>query len=135
MNKPIQQDSNYMPSNKKFGYFFSMIFTFSFIYSLFYSSQKFALFFFLLALIFIFLTIFTPSLLGPLNRIWFFLGLLLAKIFNPVILAIIFYFLITPVALVAHFFGRDILFIKKRIVTSYWVDRDSMDSDSFKNQF
>ncbi len=78
-----------------------------------------------------------PNLLRPLNRAWFSLGQVLEKIFTPIALGLMFFLLITPVALVGRLLGRDELRLKKRDVGSYWLERDPPGPapESFKNQF
>lgn len=83
------------------------------------------------------LTVIAPSRLSPLNRLWFRLGVLLGKVVSPLVLGVMFFLLITPAALVTRLLGRDALMLKKRSVSSYWVDRipPGPPGDSFKNQF
>ena len=88
-----------------------------------------------LSIIFGFIVILKPSLLASLNRAWFSLGLFLGKIVSPIILTILFFILISPVAILTRFRGRDVLLIKKRNVSTYWVIKESIDPESFKNQF
>ena len=124
-----------MPTNVKFGYVFSAIFATFFLYFYFKKGGGLLIFFgSLTALLFLF-TIFASSKLEPLNRAWYKFGLLLGRITSPIILIIIFFFLITPYALVMRFFGRDALLLKRRQVSSYWVDREPIEPDSFKDQF
>ena len=78
-----------------------------------------------------------PKVLRPLNRVWYELGVLLGKVISPIVLGVMFFVLITPIAVITRIFGRDELKIKKLFVQSYWVDRlpPGPPSDSFKNQF
>ena len=79
-----------------------------------------------------------PARLAPLNRAWFRLGLLLAKVVNPIVLGVLFFFVITPYALVLRLFGRDLLGLKPRPdVASYWIERDPSQSpaDGFERQY
>jgi Saxitoxin biosynthesis operon protein SxtJ len=124
-----------MPSNQKFGWLFVVIFTVGFLYFQYDLSSWLALSSASLAIIFMLVTIFTPSALAPLNKAWFALSLFLGKIVSPIVLSIIFFILISPVALTTRLFGRDALFLKKRHVTSYWINKQPIESDSFKNQF
>jgi hypothetical protein len=73
----------------------------------------------------------------PLNKLWFGLGILLGKIISPIVLGIMFFILITPVALATRAFGRDELKLKKRNLNTYWVSRNPAGpaKDSFKNQY
>ena len=126
-----------LPSNKKFGWLFVAIFL---AISLFMFHKNFNLL--ALALIFTssilsFVTLFYSPLLLPLNKLWYRFGLLLGSIVSPVVLGLIFFALITPTSYVTRLFARDILFLKKRLVSSYWIDRDHEDfnTDFFKKQF
>ena len=79
-----------------------------------------------------------PRLLRPLNHLWMSLGELMGRIINPVILGLIFFFLITPVAWLMRRSGRDPMHLRsRRHRQSYWVDRipPGPDAASFKNQF
>jgi hypothetical protein len=124
-----------MPSNRKFGWLFAAIFAVVFVYFHHHHSTLQAIFALLLSGFFALVTIFLPSVLSPLNKAWFDLSLFLGKVVSPVTLSIIFFVLIAPVALVTRWFGRDILLLRKRQVSSYWVDKDPIEPNSFKNQF
>jgi hypothetical protein len=128
---------NHLPSNKKFGLFFSAIFVLIAVYVYLKFRVEFAVFALTISTLFAIAAFLTPQILSPLNRLWFCLGLLLGKIVSPIVLALIFFVLITPVSLVTRLFGRDELKIKKRTVESYWVDRlpPGPPSESFKNQY
>lgn len=78
-----------------------------------------------------------PALLTPFNRAWMKLGELMGTVVSPLVLGVIFYVLITPVALLTRLFGRDELRLKKANISSYWIDRipPGPAGDSFKNQF
>jgi hypothetical protein len=83
------------------------------------------------------LTLFIPKVLSPFNRAWHQLGLMLGKIVSPIVLGILFYGLLTPVAMISRRFGRDELKLKPQALASYWIARvpPGPESDSFKNQF
>lgn len=124
-----------MPSNQKFGRFFSLIF---FIFSGYFywkSEETLAIASCILGALFLTFSIVAPSLLTLLNKRWFEFGLLLGRLVSPIILGAIFFIVISPVALVTRFFGRDTLRIKKRLIPSYWVAKEPADPDAFKNQF
>jgi hypothetical protein len=66
-----------------------------------------------------------PRLLHPLNRVWFALGLLLHHVVNPVIMAVMFYGAILPMALLLRAVGKDILRLKRDPQAgSYWITRE-----------
>jgi len=133
----MTNSENQLPSNKKFGLFFSAIFVLIAAYAYFKFRIEFAVFALITSTLFAIAAFLTPKFLTPLNHLWFSLGLLLGKIVSPIVLGLIFFVLITPVSLVTRLFGRDELKIKKRTVESYWVDRSppGPQSASFKNQY
>jgi hypothetical protein len=133
----MSNKENHLPSNKKFGLFFSAIFVLIAVYVYLKFRVEFAVFALTISTLFAIAAFLTPQILSPLNRLWFCLGLLLGKIVSPIVLALIFFVLITPVSLVTRLFGRDELKIKKRTVESYWIDRSppGPPSESFKNQY
>jgi hypothetical protein len=90
------------------------------------------------ASILLLLAIIAPRSLAPLNRAWFRLGRILGKIVSPLVMGMIFFGVLTPVAVVTRLFGRDALRLKRREVNSYWIDRGqpgTVPAHSFKNQF
>ena len=63
--------------------------------------------------------------LAGLNRAWTKLGLLMFKVVNPVVLALIFLTTIVPIGLVMRAFGHDPLRLKRDPQAStYWVRRE-----------
>lgn len=66
-----------------------------------------------------------PSVLHVPNRLWFRFGLLLHRFMNPVVLGILFYFVITPVALLVRMVGSKLLPLAfDENVSTYWIARD-----------
>jgi hypothetical protein len=132
---PSSSNSVGIPSNQKFGWLFAVIFGLGFAYFHHKNSSGLAIVSLVAAVIFSLVTIFIPTALAPLNRAWFGLSLFLGKVVSPIVLSIIFFVLIVPVAFITRLFGRDALSLKKRQVSSYWVDKEPIEPDSFKNQF
>ena len=126
-----------LPTNRKFGFFFFLVFLLVSVY--FYSTEKSVPFyiFFTISFLFLIITIIKDKLLLPLNKMWMKLGLLLGRLVSPIILGIMFFAVFTPVALVLKLFKRDELqlqFNKNKI--SYWTLRKTtITKDSFKQQF
>ena len=68
--------------------------------------------------------LFAPALLRPLNRVWFLFGMALHKVVNPVVMGLLFYATITPMALVMRLMGKDPLRLRfDRQAKSYWIER------------
>jgi hypothetical protein len=78
-----------------------------------------------------------PSALQPLNRLWLKLGLLLHKIVNPIVMALLFYGAIWPTGLVMRSRGKDLLRLKRDPSSdSYWIPRDPGPApETMKDQF
>ncbi|MFB6421423.1 MULTISPECIES: SxtJ family membrane protein [Bradyrhizobium] len=78
-----------------------------------------------------------PRILAPLNLLWFYFGELLGRIVSPLVLGIIYFGLLVPIAFVARLLGRDELHLKRRPVASYWINRNppGPTAQSFTHQF
>ncbi|MBK8067640.1 MAG: hypothetical protein IPK27_08400 [Rhodanobacteraceae bacterium] len=79
-----------------------------------------------------------PSLLAPLNRAWMALGHLLGRIISPIIMGLIFFGVVTPIAIVARLRGVDPM--RRRFdpaARSYWIERDppGPDPGTMERQF
>lgn len=126
-----------MPSNRKFGALFSAILLFAAGYFFYRSHGAWAIVALTAGVSMALATWIQPDLLTRLNAAWFRLGLLMGKVVSPIVLGLIFFVVITPVALVTRTMGRDELKMKKRSVASYWQERAPGEPapESFKNQF
>ena len=125
-----------LPSNKKFGFFFTIIFII--LTSFFYFKESFlwAYFFAITSSIFLIITIVNANTLKPLNKLWMYLGLILGLIVSPIVLGIIFFGIFTPIALLMRINGRDELRLKLKNKTSHWISRDeTIKVESFEKQF
>jgi len=78
-----------------------------------------------------------PAILAPFNRWWMKFSLLLARIVSPIVLGILFFILISPLATVLRLFGRDELKLKNKGKATHWHDRNSSgySLESFQNQY
>ena len=83
-------------------------------------------------------TIAAPKLLTVPNRLWLRFGLLLNRIISPVVLAFLFYVVVTPMGMLMRRFGSDSLRLRRSVTNeSYWINRDppGPKPDSLSNQF
>ena len=126
-----------LPSNKMFGYFFSLIFLVFAIYLYMNEYYISALIVFIMLLLLMIITIIRPIILEPLNRLWTNIGLLLGQIFNPIILGVIFFIIFTPLSVIMRLLGRDALMVKRNDRSSFWKKRDitEFSPSSFENQY
>lgn len=66
-----------------------------------------------------------PSILGPLNRAWIKFGFLLSRVGNPIILGIVFFLVIVPMAVVRKLLSEDSLHLDfESGRESYWEKCD-----------
>ena len=120
-------------SNRSFGLVFFVVFLLISIYPLLYG-QNFRFWLLIVAIIFLALGLLNSKILTPLNKIWFKFGLLLGSIVSPVIMSIIFFFVVTPISFVMKILGKDILNLKRNNNNTYWVEKSGPKS-KMKNQF
>lgn len=126
-----------LPSNRKFGLFFSAVFAVCCVYNIWHDKSLWAGIFGALAAVTLVVTLSAPDRLTPFNKVWAYIGLLLGKIINPIVMAIIFFGLVTPTAAITRLFGRDELRLKRTNGISYWRQRSAQSTEhtSFRNQY
>ena len=72
-----------------------------------------------------------PSLLGPLNKLWFKLGILLGTVISPIVLGIIYFLWITPIAFLMRSMGKKFLALDfQPEAKSYWIIREPAKADA-----
>ena len=92
----------------------------------------------IISVVFLFFGLFIPILLKPIHKTWMTLSVLLGWFVTRVIMIILFYLVVTPIALLARLFGKDFLATKfNRNVNSYWIPREAIKHDkrNYENQF
>lgn len=126
-----------LPSNRKFGFFFTLIFFFIGVYFFFKESTIISYLSIIISIIFFIVTIIKAKLLLPLNKLWMRFGFVLGMIVNPIVLGIIFFLIFTPISLMMRLFRRDELRLKVKKRSSHWKDRKEQNAniDLFKQQF
>ena len=79
-----------------------------------------------------------PGVLTPLNKLWARVGILLHHVVSPVVLGLLFYVTVTPIAVLMRLVGKDPLRLRRDSkAASYWIERTppGPTPDSMKNQF
>lgn len=80
---------------------------------------------FVLGALLLLLGIFVPSRLSTLHRLWLKVGAGIAKVVNPIILALLFFLVVTPMALFMRIVGRRPLRLAAdRTAATYWIERE-----------
>ena len=120
-------------SNRSFGIVFFIVFLIISLYPLL-NSENIRIWSLIISVIFLILGLFNSKFLNPLNKIWFKFGLLLGKIISPVVMGFIFYFVVTPIALLMRLLQKDLLNLRFNKNNTYWINKSGPKS-KMKNQF
>ena len=120
-------------SNRSFGIVFFMVFIFIAIYPLTYYGEI-RIWSLIISLIFLILALLNSKILTPFNKLWFKFGIFLGKIISPIIMGIIFFFVVTPIGFIMRLLSKDLLNLKYNNENSYWIKKTSPKS-KMKNQF
>jgi hypothetical protein len=88
--------------------------------------------------LFLLITLVRPTLLSGANQLWMKLSLLLSRVMNPLVIALMYYVVFVPLGLILRALGKDVLRLKPdRKAFSYWVPRSppGPSRGSMANQF
>ena len=125
-----------LPSNRKFGFFFTFVFAVVSAYFYYSANVSWAYVFFAAALVFLLITLIKSDALLTLNKLWMRFGQMLGMIVSPIVLGIIFFGLFTPIAMLMRLTGRDELRLQFTQKASHWISRsEPLKPESFKRQF
>ena len=123
-------------SIKSFGIVFSIFFALIAAY-VFYKFENISILLIFLSILFLVLGLIKSILLTPLNILWFKFGIFLSKLISPIIMALIFFVVVTPLALLAKIVKKDFLELdkkKNKKKLSYWIEKEKY-NNSMKDQF
>ena len=121
-------------NNRSFGILFFIVFLLIGLYPIL-NEGKPNIYFLLLSLPFIILGLLNSKFLTPLNKAWLKLGEILGMIIAPIIMAIVYFAILTPISLLVRILGKDLLSIKfNKKLETYWINRKK-NLGSMKKQF
>ena len=120
-------------SNRNFGVVFFLFFMIISLFPLF-KDGNIRVWAAIIAITFLTLGLLNSSALSPLNKIWFKFGIFLGNFISPIIMGLIFFTVVTPIAFLLRAFGKDVLNLKKNNKKSYWIEK-SLIKNKMKNQF
>ena len=86
-----------------------------------------------LSFVFLMITFIRPNLFTPLNKLWIQFGILLGKVISPIVMGLVFFFVVTPIGILVRLFKKDVMGLKKK-ETSYWINREDK-VQSMRKQF
>ncbi|MEC7137199.1 MAG: SxtJ family membrane protein [Pseudomonadota bacterium] len=111
------------PSNRSFGILFFFVFLGFGLWPL-TKNQPVNLILIGIAIFFLILGILNAKTLSPFNNLWIKFGELLGRIIAPIVMALVYFFILTPISLLVRVFGKDLLGLKfSKKQNSYWINR------------
>ena len=120
-------------SEKSFGILFFIVFLLIAILPLL-SGDVIRIWSLILSFIFLIITFLKPGLLKHPNNVWIKFGETLGKFISPIVMALIFFFILTPLSFIIRAFGKDLLNTKILKDKSYWIKREK-NINSMDKQF
>tara|TARA_B100000073_G_C23354844_1_gene420374 strand:+ start:124 stop:546 length:423 start_codon:yes stop_codon:yes gene_type:complete len=133
----IEKQDIQIGSNKSFGIVFAVVFFVIALWPLM-DEGNFRVWALVTGIILFLISFIYPSIYKPFNYIWFKFGLLLGKIVTPIVMGFLYFFTITPTALIMRTLKKRPLDLEfDDSLDSYWKYRDppGPSSESMKNQF
>ena len=121
-------------SNRSFGLLFFLVFLILGLWPLKNSLDP-NLYLISISAVFLILGLTNSKILSPLNKLWIKFGEILGMIIAPLVMALVYFIVLTPVSLIVRIFGKDLLglkFLKEK--DSYWINRKKKRL-SMKKQF
>jgi len=88
-----------------------------------------------LALGFLLLSLLAPTVLRPLNLLWFRLSMVLYKVVNPVVMLLMYALAVVPTGLIMQRFRDPLQAKQQRHSKTYWQRPGDSMAGSMKNQF
>ena len=129
----MNQDDVKIGTNRSFGIVFFLVFITISLYPLLHG-ENIRVWSLIISITFLVLGLLNSKLLNPLNKIWFKFGLILGKIISPIVMGIIFFLVVTPIALFMRLLKKDLLNLKFNKKNTYWIEKSGPKS-KMKNQF
>ena len=109
---------------KNFGFIIGIILSLFGLF-LFYRRIDYFIYFVSVGLIFLSLGLIAPKILKPIYKVWMTFAVIIGWIMTRLILSVLFYSVITGIAILTRIIGKDFLNLKINNKESYWNNRDS----------
>ncbi|EDZ60551.1 conserved hypothetical protein [Candidatus Pelagibacter sp. HTCC7211] len=120
-------------SNKSFGIVFCVLFLIISLFPLL-NGEGIRIWSLIISVVFLILGLLNSKFLTPLNKLWSNFGIFLGNFISPIIMAIVFFSIVTPTSIVMKILGKNLLNLKKKKKNSYWIERSKIKS-KMKDQF
>ena len=110
-------------SNRSFGILFFLVFLGFGLWTLTKEMSP-NIYLIIISAIFLILGLLNSKLLSPLNNLWIKFGEILGKVIAPIVMAVVYFLILTPISLLVRLFGKDLIEMKfNNNVKSYWIKR------------
>mgnify|MGYP001389616897 FL=1 len=110
-------------SNRSFGLLFFIVFIVVGLWPVI-KGETANIYLIIISLFFLIFGLINSKILSPFNKAWVKFGEILGLIIAPIIMALVYFIILTPISLIVRMFGKDLLglkFLKKR--DTYWIKR------------
>jgi hypothetical protein len=110
-------------SNRSFGLLFFIVFIVVGLWPI-TKGETANIYLILISLFFLIFGLINSKILSPFNKAWIKFGEILGLIIAPIIMALVYFIILTPISLIVRMFGKDLLglkFLKKQ--DTYWIKR------------
>ena len=129
----MQNNKFKLGSNKSFGIVFFIVFLAIGLWPLI-NHHEIRFWAILISLIFLILGMLNSKILTPFNKIWFKFGIFLGNFISPIVMGIIFFFVVTPTGIIMRLLRKDLINLKTNNEKTYWLKKNN-DNNNMKNQF
>ena len=110
-------------SNRSFGLLFFIVFIVVGLWPTI-KGEEANIYLILISLFFLIFGLINSKILSPFNKAWIKFGEILGLIIAPIIMALVYFIILTPISLIVRMLGKDLLglkFLKKQ--DTYWTKR------------
>ena len=121
------------PSNRSFGIVFFIFFLIIGLYPIINGNNP-CITLIVIGTIFLILGAINSKFLTPLKNLWMKFGLFLGRFISPIVMSLVFFLVLTPIALLVRISGKDVLKLKFSNEKTYWKTKDK-NIGSMKKQF
>ena len=120
-------------SNKSFGIVFCVLFLIISMFPIL-SDGSIRIWSLVISIIILTLGLLNSKFLTPLNRLWSNFGILLGNFVSPIVMAIVFFSIVTPTSIIMKILDKNLLNLKRKNKNSYWIERSRIKS-KMEDQF